>query len=110
MAVAAGSFVVLLTGILATYWLFVVRPEKQTQQAFWRRLRARPGTAKPASKLLKQAQQLSAVPTLDAALRRGQDVLRPIELLIEQSGNSMTVGAFLLASGTSAVIVAYIAM
>ena len=62
------------------------------------------------SNLLKQAQQLSALPTLDAALRRGEGALRPLELLIEQSGTRMTVATFLLASATCALATAYIVM
>jgi tight adherence protein B len=96
MPIVILSFVVMLTGILGAYWLFVLRPEQQVQQAFWRRLRLKPAERKIRSTLLKQAQQLSAVPRLDAALRRGQDVLRPLELLIEQSGARLTVGTFLL--------------
>jgi len=110
MAVVTISFVIVLTGILGAYWLFIVRPETQVQQAFWRRLRGRPGTAKVRSELLKQAQQLSTVPSFDAALRRGQNALRPLETLIEQSGNRMTVSVFLLTSGTCALVAAYIVL
>ena len=106
MTIVAISFVVMLTGILGAYWMFVVRPEEVTQQAFWRRLRAKPTGAKVRSQLLKQAQQLSAVPSFDAALRRSQDLLRPITLLIDQSGTRMTLGTFVLATVTCGVVVA----
>jgi tight adherence protein B len=108
MAIVVVSFVVVLTGILAVYWLFVVRPEQQVQQAFWRRLKVKGPTREVRSNLLKQAQQLSALPSLDAALRRGHNALRPLELLIEQSGNKMTVATFLLLSATCGLGVAYI--
>jgi tight adherence protein B len=108
MAFAAIAFIVLLAGILSIYWLFVVRPEAQVQQAFWQRLKGKATTAKARSALLKNAQQMSAVPSLDAALRRGQTALRPVETLIEQSGHRTTVGAFLLMSGTCAMVAAYI--
>jgi tight adherence protein B len=108
MAIVVVSFVVVLTGILAVYWLFVVRPERQVQQAFWRRLKVKTPAREVRSRLLKQAQQLSALPSLDAALRRGHNALRPLELLIEQSGNKMTVATFLLMSATCGLGAAYI--
>jgi len=84
MTIVALAFVVMLTGILGAYWMFVVRPEEQTHQAFWRRLRATPATVRAQSNLLKQAQQLSAVSYFDTALRRSENRLRPRTLLREQ--------------------------
>src|SRR5689334_15326271 len=111
MAFVGISFIVVLTGILTAYWVFVVRPEEQVQQAFWRRVKkGAPVSIGIRSNLLKQAQRLSAVPSIDAALQRSHHVLRPIELLIEQSGNRMTVGAFVLGSVTCGVITAAVAM
>ena len=108
MGIVVASFVVLLTGILGVYWVFVVRPEAQVQQAFWRRLKVKAPSREMRSKLLKQAQQLSALPSLDAALRRSHNLLRPIELLIEQSGNRMTVATFLLMSATCGLGALYV--
>jgi len=108
MAIVFVSFVALLTGVLGVYWLFVVRPEAHAQQAFWRRLRMKGPSREVRSKLLKQAQQLSALPSLDAALRRGENTLRPLELLIEQSGNRMTVATLLLLSATCGVATMYL--
>jgi tight adherence protein B len=110
MAIVVISFVVLLTGILGAYWMFVVRPEEQVQQAFWRRLKVNRSARVVQSKLLKQAQQLSALPSLDATLRRGQSLLQPVELLIEQSGNRMTVATFLLLSATCGLGGGYLIM
>jgi tight adherence protein B len=110
MAIVTISFVVMLTGILGVYWLFVIRPEEQLQQAFWRRLKARRDTVRVASNLLKQAQRLSAVPSFDAALRRSRNLLKPLELLLEQSGSRTTVGTFVLTSFTCAVVVAFVVM
>ena len=107
MGIVVIAFVVLLTGILGAYWLFVVRPESHAQRAFWRRLKVKAPTQEMRSRLLKQAQQLSAVPSLDAALRRGHNALKPLELLIEQSGNRMTVASFLLMSATCAAAAVY---
>jgi tight adherence protein B len=108
MAIVFVSFVVVLTGILGVYWLFVVRPEAHAQQAFWRRLRVKAPSREVRSRLLKQAQQLSALPSLDATLRRGEHLLRPVELMIEQSGNRMTVATFLLLSATCGLATLYI--
>ena len=110
MAIVTISFVIMLSGILGAYWLFVVRPEEQVQQAFWKRLKGKRETVRTASKLLKKAQQLSSVPTLDATLRRSQDLVRPLALLIEQSGNHMTVGTFLLTAATCGALVGFITL
>ena len=110
MAIVTISFVIMLTGILGAYWLFVIRPEEQVQQAFWKRLKGKRETVRTASKLLKKAQQLSAVPTLDATLMRSRNLVRPLELLIEQSGNRMTVGTFLLTAATCGALVGFITM
>jgi tight adherence protein B len=108
MGFALLTFVATLMGIVGAYWVFVVRPERQVHTEFWRRLKARPLASRVRSTLLKRAQQLSAVPSLDAALNRGRYGLRPIELLIEQSGSRQTVGAFLLGSLTCGVVAAYL--
>jgi tight adherence protein B len=110
MAIVVISFVVMLTGILGVYWMFVVRPEQQTREAFWKRLKAKAPSQQVRSNLLKQAQQLSALPTLDSALRRGHNALRPLELFIEQSGTRMTVATFLLLSATCGIVILYITM
>jgi tight adherence protein B len=106
MAAAVVSFFVLLAGILAAYWWFVVREESHAQDAFWRRLKVSAPSGRVRSELLKRAQQLSAVPSLDAALARGRSNLRPISELLEQSGTRMTMGAFLLSSATCGAIAA----
>jgi len=106
MTIVALSFVVMLTGILGAYWMFIVRPEAQTQQAFWRRLRSRTSAAPVSSNLLKQAQQLSSLSSFDAALRRSESLLRPVTLLLEQSGTRMTIGAFVLLTATCGVVAA----
>jgi tight adherence protein B len=104
MTIVALSFVVIMTGILGAYWMFVVRPETQTQQAFWRRLRVKPAAAKLRSTLLKDVQQLSAVPTFDAALQRSEKLLRPVTLLLDQAGSRLTLGTFVLATATCAAL------
>jgi tight adherence protein B len=110
MGVVVLSFFVLLAGILGAYWWFVVREEAHAQQAFWRRLKVSAPGGRVRSELLKRAQQLSAVPSLDAALARGRSNLRPVEELLEQSGTRMTMGAFLLLSVTCGAVAAAITL
>ena len=108
MAIVFLSFLVLVMGILGAYYLFVVRAEEQQHGAFWRRLKAKAPSREVRSNLLKQVQQLSALPTLDAALRRGGSALQPLELLIEQSGTRMTVATFLLMLATCGLAAVYL--
>ena len=111
MGLAVGlSFVVTLVFVLGVYWAFVVRPEQQTQEAFWRRLKVKPSATKIRAGLEKGAHRLSSVRSFDDLLSRGRDTLQPVELLIEQSGARLTVGTFLLASATCAVLAAYIVL
>jgi tight adherence protein B len=110
MGIVIVSFVVLLIGILGAYYAFVVRPEEQQQRAFWKRLKVKATSREVRSNLLKQAKQLSALPSLDAALRRGEKSLQPLELLIEQSGTRMTVATFLLTSATCGLAAVYVVM
>ena len=103
------AFVLTLGLVLGMYLVFVVRPERQTQDAFWRRLKTKAPTTSVTAGLLKRVQQLSSVPAFDAALGRGRSGLRPAELLIEQSGARMTVGTFLVGSGLCGLIVTVVA-
>jgi tight adherence protein B len=110
MTMVAIAFVVMLTGILGAYWTFVVRPEVATQRAFWRRLKSTSLAARAPSALLKGAQELSALPSFDSVLRRSENLLRPVTLLIEQSGSRMTLGVFVLVTVTCGVVAAALVM
>jgi tight adherence protein B len=104
MAMVAASFVLTLSLILGSYWVFVVRPERQSHDAVWKRLKLPGSSSRVRAQLLKRAQQLSTVPAFDTFLSRGQVALRPVELLIEQSGTRLTVGSFLMISGLCGVV------
>jgi tight adherence protein B len=67
-------------------------------------LRVKPAAAKLRSTLLKDVQQLSAVPTFDAALQRSEKLLRPVTLLLDQAGSRLTLGTFVLATATCAAL------
>ncbi len=107
MTFVVASFVVTLGLILGAYWAFVVRPEQHAQAVVWKRLKLTGGSGRVRAKLLKGAKQLSTVPAFDALLNRGREGFRPLELLIEQSGARMTVGTFLLVSGTVGIVVVF---
>ena len=104
MTMVAASFVLTLSLILGSYWVFVVRPERQSHDAVWKRLKLPGGKSRVRAQLLKRARQLSTVPAFDTFLSRSRGGLRPVELLIEQSGTRLTVASFLLISGLCAVV------
>ena len=104
MTFVVVSFVLTLGLILGSYWAFIVRPERQTHDAVFKRLKLPGSGNRVRAQLLKRAQQLSSVPAYDALLSRGRVGLRPLELLIEQSGTRLTVGSFLMISGLCAVL------
>jgi len=106
MGLIAGAFFGTLTFILGVYWLFVVRPEQHAQAVVWKRLKGTPGPSpRVRAKIEKQAQRLSSVPAFNAVLESSREGVQPIERLIEQSGNTFTVGTFLLLSATLALVV-----
>jgi Flp pilus assembly protein TadB len=106
MGFVAVAFFATLAFILGAYWLFVVRPEHQAQEAVWKRLKGAPQVnPRVRASIEKQARRLSAVPAFNAVLERGREGVRPVESLIEQSGNTFTVGTFLLASATIGLVV-----
>ena len=108
MTFVVASFVLTLGLILGSYWAFIVRPERQAHDVVWKRLKLPGSSNRVRAQLLKRAQQLSAVPAYDTLLTRGRVVLRPVELLIEQSGTRLTVGSFLMISGLCAVVPTFI--
>jgi tight adherence protein B len=98
-----GTFVGVLAIVLGLYWAFVVRGEQESSKKLKRRLKATGGAGiskQPA--LLAQQQQLSNVSALNRLLFRVTSLTLPIERLIQQADARMTVGMFLLMSGTAA--------
>jgi tight adherence protein B len=104
MTIVAASFVLTLSLILGSYWVFIVRPERQAHDVVWKRLKLPGSGNRVRAQLLKRAQQLSTVPAYDTLLTRGRVVIRPVELLLEQSGTRLPVGSFLMISGLCAVV------
>ena len=104
MLIPAITFVAVLLVVLGTYWLLLGRQEQESQRLLRRRLRA-PAFAKAArSSLKKEAERLSAVPTLNALLLHRGALVEPLQRLIEQSGVRVTMGTILLGSGVLGLI------
>ena len=108
MTFVVASFVLTLSLILGSYWVFIVRPERQAHDVVWKRLKLPGSSNRVRTQLLKRAEQLSTVPAYNTLLVRGRGVLRPVEQLIEQSGTRLTVGSFLMISGLCAVVPMFI--
>jgi len=100
----ALTFGIILAVLLIPYWLLVVRPESQAQRRVLKRLRV---TRKPAAvraELIKAAERLSSVPSVDAALSHGREMLGPIEKLLTQADSRLTVGSFLMICGLAGFV------
>jgi tight adherence protein B len=101
-----ASFVVCVGAIYGAYWFFVVRPEQQALGIVRKRLKPTLQRKKSAAVgLSKEVVAFSSVGALDAALRRGAARLKPLELLVEQSGTRLTVGRLLLSSAVAGMLV-----
>ncbi len=74
--------------ILASYWLFVVRPEEQAQEVHLAPAEVGRPAAKVATELLKRAQQLSTVPAFDAVSTAVGRSVATRGALLEQSGSA----------------------
>jgi tight adherence protein B len=102
MMLALVVFIAVLAIVLGAYLLFVVRPEDQEQRLLRKRLKDADRPRVQKASLVKETEPLSSVGLLDAVLQRTTAVVAPIQGLIEQSGKNLTVGSFLLASGSAA--------
>jgi len=100
----AAVFLGILGAVLIPYFLFVVRPEDEAQRKLRKRLKKTIRLESERSSLVKQEGRLSAIPFVDLLLANSMRLVRPIQRLIEQSGYSMNVGTFVLASMCAAAI------
>jgi tight adherence protein B len=99
MTIPLIVFVGVLVLILGAYGLFVTRPEQQEQRKLKRRLKGTSQARQIRSALVKEAERLSSLGPLEAALARVGNVISPVQLLIEQSGLKLSVGTFVLSIG-----------
>ena len=97
MAPVVATFAVVLALTSGAYWLFVLRPERQSEQALSRRLRKLRGVkAAQASRLAKDVKAMSSLGSFDAALKNTSRQSAWLQALVEQSGSNTTVGKLLL--------------
>jgi tight adherence protein B len=101
-ALIIGTFVGALAIVLGSYWVFVLRVEGRSSARIKKRLKRDPGAAARRVGVGRQDKQLSTVGTLNWLLQRVISIVKPLQELIEQADSSLTLGFFLLLSGTLA--------
>jgi tight adherence protein B len=94
-------FFVVVALIFGAYWLFVGQLETREQLALRRRLKAERVVLQSRTKLLRETPALSSIQGLNATLIRFSRLSTPLQALIDGSGLSLTVGAFLLMTATA---------
>ena len=105
MSIAIACFVGVLSLLLGTYWLFVLRPETAAERALSRRLNpTRPVARLVKTSLLNELRPNSTLPVLARLLVHFASALRPVEQLIERSGYSISLGQIVLGSAFAALI------
>jgi tight adherence protein B len=92
-----GTFIISLLVVLASYWLFVVRPETHEKVSLVSRLR---GVRKQIASIsvARAPERLSHIPVLESMLARRMNIIAPLQQLLVESGLKMTVGTFVLAT------------
>ncbi len=97
MPFAIATFGLVLTVVLAVYWVAVVRPEQVAERALKKRLKTGGPrlTAMPEA-FIKRTERLSDVPLVEAALKRAAGVSGGLQQRLAQAGVSTTVGTIVL--------------
>jgi tight adherence protein B len=101
----AGTFLSVIAVIVGSYWLLVVSPEDRSQQAVRKRLKPDHRAAAIRTGLLKEAERLSHVATLESLLQRAGNVIEPLQKLIHQAGLKTSVSVIVLSCGCCALAV-----
>lgn len=99
MLLVAGTFIGIAVLVTAIYWVMFERTEVREQGELRKRLRAAVG--KKAAKrieFVKEAEKLSAVKTLEAALGRTSGMTKVLQQQLTRADMKLTVGGLLLAS------------
>jgi tight adherence protein B len=111
MSIAIACFVGVFSLLLGAYWLFVLRPETAAQRTLSRRLDPTRKVARLSkTSLLNELKPNSTLPVVAGALARFAKALRPVELLIERSGYSVSLGQIVLSSAFAALVGAFAAL
>lgn len=100
-----GTFVGILILVIGLYWALVLRDETRTNRTIRQRLKSTFGV--PVARrfgLARTERRLSDVSALNTALGRASSFTSSIQKLIEQADSRMTVGQFVLASGSAGLL------
>ena len=105
MIIPALTFVIFFVGIYTVYWFVIVRPEERSVGVIKRRLRGiRQKATNRQADLRKEVQALSSIGAIDAFLKRGDTRTAQLQLMIDQSGLNISIGALLAASAALAAL------
>jgi tight adherence protein B len=104
MTFVVFTFLITLAVVLASYWLFVVRAETSEKRSVVSRLQGARDQIKKIS-VAQAPARLSHIPSLEAALKRRESAIAPLQQLILESGVAVTVGTFVLATFVSGAAV-----
>ena len=110
MIFAALTFVLCFSVIYAAYWGFILRPEEQAAGVVRKRLKKGHARQVARSELLKQVRAMSSIGAVDAILKRGRSRTERLQLLIDQAGLKLSVGALLGASAVLGIFVLYVVL
>jgi tight adherence protein B len=105
MLTIAITFVVTLAAMLGVYWAVALRPEAAEEDVLRKRLAGGTGASTGAlkSRLVKPAEQLSAIPAIDRLLRASTQVVAPLQQQLSMAALKMTLGTLFLACGCAGV-------
>jgi tight adherence protein B len=114
MPIVITTFGAMFGLIVGAYWLFVLRVDQAESAALRKRLKAdRAPTVQRDFKILKPAEKLSGVVTLNNLLNQMGRVTDPLQRSLNQAGMKITVATLLLSAGVAALatflIVSYVA-
>jgi tight adherence protein B len=102
--IALATFVGVVAIIVGVYWALVVRRENRDEARLKKRLKATTaGATRRRLGLIREIKRRSRVKTLDRLLTRASGIVSPLERLIEEADSGLTVGLFLLVSGSIAM-------
>lgn len=110
MIVYIGAAFVIVAGLITgAYWLLVLMPETQEQDAVRKRLGSRKAAKIVESRLLRDRVKLSQVAVVDQLLASISGVTEPLQLLLHQAGLNTTVSVLILMCGCAGLGAALIA-
>jgi tight adherence protein B len=105
------TFLLILSIILGSYWLLVVRPETEAGAKLRRRIRGSAQKARTTADgdLLKPIERLSSIDALESVFKQSSVLVAPLQKMILQSGLQTNVAVIILSSGCLALLCYWIA-